>query len=197
MQISGSRIDDFKTDRKGIMPPLPMVFRLVPILFYGAVAFLLVIGSVATFQLRHIEGRAAQIQAETSQLQASIEMTKQSRAALGADIRRATDLEAWVLASMPLQSLVVAIIRSMGPRAAIIDLTVERDPETPSQLRLRLRLSADSDKQLEVTLDTIRQMNYREFSPTQTMVRGDLDYRTKLLWDNPAETLPSPEERGQ
>jgi len=197
MLIAGARIDDFKTDRKGIMPPLPAVFRLVPILFYGAVAFLLVIGSVATLQLRRIERQAAQVQADISQLQASIELTKRSRAALGADIRRATDLESWVLASMPLQSLVVAIIRSMGPRASIIDLTVERDPDTPSQLRLRLRLNADSDKQLETTLETIRAMNFREFSPTQTMVRGDLDYRTKLLWDNPSEKLPSPEERGQ
>ena len=44
MQIIADQIDDLKTDRKDVMPPLPMVFRLVPILFYGAIAFSLVVG---------------------------------------------------------------------------------------------------------------------------------------------------------
>lgn len=197
MQILGSRIDDFKTDRKGIMPPLPMIFRLVPILFYGSVLFFIVIGSMAMFHVRAIDKRAAHVESEITRLQSEIQLTKANRDALGKEIRWATDLESWVLASMPLQSLVVAIIRSMGPRASIIDLTVERDPDTPSQLRLSMRLNADSDKQLEVTLDAIRNMDYREFSPTQTMVRGDLDYRAKLLWENPSKDLPGPENRIQ
>lgn len=197
MQINGSRIDDFKTDRKGILPPLPMVFRLVPILFYCALAFLLVIGSVAVFHMRVAQNRRDEITREVAQLNTDIMATKAARDELGKQIRRATDLESWVLASMPLQSVIVAIIKSMDPRSSIVDLTIERDPDTPSQLQLNLRLNADSDGQLDTTLEAIRSMDYREFSPTQTMVRGDLDYRAKLLWDNPAQKAPTPGSRIQ
>ena len=86
---------------------------------------------------------------------------------------------------MPLQPLVVAIVRSMAANSSIVELNLERDAETPSQLRLGLRLNTDSDKQLEDTLEVIRDMHYREFSPTQTRVRGDLDYKASMLWQNP------------
>ena len=98
---------------------------------------------------------------------------------------------------MPLQPLVVGIVRSMAPNSSIVELNLERDAETPSQLKLGLRLNTDSDKQLENTLEVIRKMNYREFSPTQTRVRGDLDYRASLLWQNPHTKKQTPEERAQ
>jgi hypothetical protein len=85
----------------------------------------------------------------------------------------------------------------MDPQSSIVDLKLERDTETPSQLRLGLRLNTNSDQQLEDTLEVIRRMNYREFSPTQTRVRGDLDYRASLLWQNPHRKMPSPSERAQ
>jgi len=197
MQISGNQIDDLKTERKDIMPALPMVLRIVPILFYGAIAFTLIVGSVAIWNGRVATQRRDAIKQRIAALNDEITQTKANRAALEAQIREATDLEAWVLASMPLQPLVVGIIRSMAPNSSIVELSLERDPETPSQLKLGLRMNADSDKQLEDTLDKIEQMHYREFSPTQTRVRGDLDYRASLLWQNPHTKNQSPEERAQ
>lgn len=195
MIIFGREIDDFKMERKGILPPLPMIFRLIPILFYGSVLFLIVIGSVALFHKRAAEARRNAVQQSVADLKKKIETHKAERSALEAKIREATDLELWVLASMPLQPLVVNIIRSMGAQSSIVNLSVERDAETPSQLRMNLRMNADSDEQLERSLQVIRSMNYREFSPTQTRVRGDLDYRASLLWQNPHTRPQTPEER--
>lgn len=196
MQIVASEIDDLKTARKDIMPPLALIFRLVPILFYGALAFVVIVGGVAFWNASVATKKKAAIQARIASLQADIAKTKADRTALEAQIREATDLESWVLASMPMQPLVVGIVRSMSPQSSIVDLTLERDAQTPSQLKLGLRLNTDSDKQLEQTLEVIRGMNFREFSPTQTRVRGDLDYKASLLWQNPhSKERPLPGDR--
>jgi hypothetical protein len=197
MQISGAQIDDLKTDRKDIMPPLPMVLRVVPILFYGAIAFSLVVGSSALWNARLATQRRDAILQNITSVKSEIAQTKSSRAALEARIREAADLENWVIASMPLQPLVVGIVRGMAPNSSIVELTLERDAETPSQLKLGLRLNTDSDKQLEQTLELIRSMHYREFSPTQTRVRGDLEYKASLLWQNPYTKNQTPEERAK
>lgn len=197
MQISGSQIDDLKTDRKDIMPALPMVLRVVPILFYSSIAFALIVGSVAFWNGRIATQRRDATKQRIASLNSEISSTKASRAALEAKIREATDLEAWVLASMPLQPLAVGIIRSMSPNSSIVELSLERDAETPSQLKMGLRMNTDSDKQLEDTLATLEKMHYREFSPTQTRVRGDLDYRASLLWQNPYSKNQTPEERAK
>lgn len=197
MQIIADQIDDLKTDRKDIMPPLAMVLRLVPLLFYGAIAFAVVVGGVALWNARVATQRRDAIRQKIESLNAEIAKTKTDRAVLEAKIREATDLENWVLASMPLQPLVVGVVRSMAPNSSIVELNLERDEETPSQLKLGLRLNSDSDQQLEDTLEVIRGMHYREFSPTQTRVRGDLDYKASLLWQNPYAKNQTPEERAQ
>ncbi len=199
MQIAAEQIDDLKTDRKDIMAPLPMVFRLVPLLFYGAIAFAVIVSAVALWNAHVATQKRDAIRGKIASLKTEIAATKAGRAGLEAKIREAADLENWVLASMPLQPLVVEIIRSMAPSSSIVELSLERDANTPSQLRLGLRLNTNSDKQLDQTLAAIKDMDYREFSPTQTRVRGALDYKASLLWQNPhtKSKRQSPEERAQ
>ena len=195
MLISDTRIDDFKTDRKDIAPPLPMVMRLVPILFYLSLLFLVVVGSVASLHAKLSSDQRKNVIARIESLKSQIEQSNTQRASLENEISEALDLEAWVLASMPLQPLIMAIIRSMGPESEIVDLTLERDAETPSQLRLGLKLNSSSDKQLEDTLAAIKDLDYREFNPTQTRVQGNLDYKASLLWQDPRTVRETPESR--
>jgi hypothetical protein len=195
MLIAETQIDDFKTERKDVAPPLPAIMRLVPLLFYLSLLFLVVVGTVASLHAKFSSDQRTAVTARIDSLKKEIEATKARRSALEGEISEAMDLEAWVLASMPLQPLVVAVIRSMGPQSEIVDFTLERDAETPSQLRLGLKLNTASDKQLEKTLDVIRDMNYREFNPTQTRSQGNLDYRASLLWQDPGGLRETPEGR--
>jgi hypothetical protein len=196
MQITGDQIDDFKTVRKGITPPLPMIFRLVPILFYLSLVFLFVVGSLALWRTRISAQERDEALARVQAVRQDIDAQKAARAALEEKIRTATHLEAWVMASMPLQPLVVAIMRSMKPETAVVDLSIERDLETPAQLKFGMQLNTESDEQLLKTLEVIRSMNYREVSPTQTRVQGNLAYRASLLWQKPeGDSAQTPESR--
>lgn len=196
MLIAETAIDDLKTERKGIAPPLPMIMRLVPILFYLALLFLVVVGSLASIATKFASDEKSTVVAQSASVTAEIETTKKLRSALNAEIAEATDLENWVLASMPLQPLIVEIVRSMGPDDEIVELSIERDAETPSQLRIGLKLNTASDKQLEKTIAVINRMNYREFNPTQTRSQGNLDYKASLLWQNPdAQKREKPDAR--
>lgn len=195
MLINDTRIDDFKTDRKDIAPPLPMIMRLVPLLFYLSLAFLLVVGSAASWHAKVATDQHNTLVVRVENLKSEIAEVKQRRTALDMEIMEAQDLEAWVLASVPLQPLVVAIIRSMENGSEIVELSLERDSETPSQLRIGLRLNTASDKQIEKTLEVMQRMNYRAFNPTQTRVQGNLDYKASLLWADPADKRQTPQDR--
>lgn len=196
MLIDARKIDDFKTERKDLLPPLPMVFRLVPLLFYLSIIFFAVVGSVGVWHSRVAQDRRLSLLNETAALQQQIDQTKASRASLDEKTLEAIDLENWVLGSMPLQPLVVGIVRSIGENSYIANLSLERDPETPSQLKLALTLRTDSDAQLDATLKAIRELNYIDLSPTQSMVQGNLEYRATLLRnDKKGAKPPTPEDR--
>lgn len=125
---------------------------------------------------------------------AQIEMARVEE--LKKEIAEGLAIDAWVLGSMPIQPLVVGIIRSMEPASEITQLRLERDAETPSQLRMRLVLNTASDKQIARTLEAIHKLNYRESSQTIDRSNGDLVYTARLLWQNPESQTPqTPEQR--
>jgi predicted ribosomally synthesized peptide with SipW-like signal peptide len=157
---------------------------------------LVVGGSLAYLSDKSDSGRRNAIAARVESLKKEIAGVKNERAALEQKIVEAQDLEAWVLSSMPIRPLFVDIVRSMGPQSEIVELSIERDAETPSQLRLNLKLNTASDAQLEETIAVIAKRNYREFNQTQARVQGNIEYTASLLWQNPnADKLPAPEER--
>lgn len=181
MLINEPRIDDFKTDRKDITPPLPAVLRLVPLLFYCSIGISIALCSIFFIQFRMSVQKRDVHKAQTTTLNAKTQETRNERSALEAQIRKANDVQAWVSCSRPLQPLVVDIARSMGPKSSILDLRLERIPDAPSQIKLAMKLATDSTKQLDKTLESISKENYRTFSPVQSLGRGELDYRATLV----------------
>jgi hypothetical protein len=73
----------------------------------------------------------------------------------------------------------------MSPTSSIVDLRLDRDADNPSQIKMGLRIGTDSTKQLDITVDKITAMNFRTFSPTQTLGRGELDYKVTLMLQDP------------
>ncbi|MEI6032695.1 MAG: hypothetical protein WCS65_00260 [Verrucomicrobiae bacterium] len=181
MQITDRHIDDFKSDRKGITPPLPMVLRLVPILFYGSIAIAVILSSLFFLQFRLAIQKRDGHKAQASALNAERDESKTQRTALEAQIKRATDIQNWVESSRPLQPLVVEIARSMAQKSSIADLQLERMPDDPSQIRLGIKIGTDSTKQLDLTMEKIALLDYRAFSPTREFGRGELDYKAILV----------------
>lgn len=193
MLVPVNEIDDFKTERKDILPPLPQVFRMVPILFYLSLIFVVLISGIAAVHSKVANDRLRDARSRVAALKTEIDGLKTQRTELESEIRGAAELEGWVLAAAPIQPLVVAICESMDARlqTTIVELKLERDVESPSQLKLGLRLNTTSEDQLQKTLEAVRELGFLEFSPTQSMVRGDLDYRATLLWQAPAGEDPA------
>lgn len=185
MQITERQIDDFKSDRKDIAPPLPVVLRLVPLLFYCSIAVAVILSSIFAIQFQLAVQKRDAHKAQSASLVTQSQDARTQRAALEAQIKKATDIQSWVASSRPLQPLLVEVTRSMGPRSSILDLRLDRDLDNPAQIKMGLRMGTDSTKQLDLTVEKIAALNYRAFSPTQTLGRGELDYKATLVNQDP------------
>jgi len=196
MQISDLTIDDFKTPRKDLMPPLPLLYRLVPIVFYLSLVFLAVVGSLAMWHKRVETMRYLEMVRQKKAVTEEIATTKAARAALEEGYRESASLYDWVESSMPLQPMIIAILKSMKDGSKIVDLSLERDAESPSQLRLALTVNTDSEDQIQETLKVIREkMNYLEFSPTQSKSKGNIEYRALLVRNKTGRQYQTPQQR--
>lgn len=184
MQIHGRFIDDFKTERKDVAPPLPSYLRLVPILFYATIVGTVLLNAlfIAQFsqagQIRESESR------KNRELQAELDAAKSERQQLESEAKRATDLANWVDTSRPLQPLIVEVARSMEPEASLVDLKLERNTDNPSQIRLSLKIQTDNTRQLDQTLQMISNSRFRLYSPQQSMDKGEVNYSATLLWQD-------------
>jgi len=185
MQITERHIDDFKSDRKDITPPLPVILRLVPLLFYCSIAVAVILSSLFFIQFQLAIKKRDSHTVQAGSISTQIQDARNQRTALESQIKKATDIQSWVAGSRPIQPLLVEIIRSMGPRSSIVDLRLDRSAENSAQIKMSLKMGTDSTKQLDRTVEKISLMNYRAFSPVQTLGRGELDYKATLVHQDP------------
>lgn len=188
MVIEPAVVHDLKTERPDVAPPLPTVLRLVPILFYTVTAGVAVLLAFFALQLRIADSNLAYWQEESNRTRAQLEETKEQRQTVEGSAKRAAEVLSWVEGSRPLQPLVVTIARSIGSASSIEELSLDRDAQSPAQIKMALKLNSDGTRQLNLTLERIAQLNYRTYSAQQQQGRGEMDYRATLLWQDPQRT---------
>jgi hypothetical protein len=181
MLIEEPIIDDFKVDRKGITPALPLILRLVPVGFYCSIGVTIILCALFFFQLRLAGVKRDGHKAQVETLKVDAQKARAERTALEAEIKKANNVENWVGSSRVIQPLVVGIARSMGPKSSILDLRLTRVPDNLAQLKLSIKMATASTKQLDATLEEITKHKYRAISPVQTLGHGELDYRATLV----------------
>lgn len=184
MQIQRRIIDDFKTDRKDILPPLPAILRLVPILFYCSIGVAVVLASVFWLQLKVAKTRLAQQENAVAQADVQLRQVKEQKAHLDGLILRANNIEKWVTASQPIQPLAVAIARSIQKGSTLVELQLSRKEGLAGQIQLALRLATSDPRQLDRIINAISAEGYRFISPQQSVSNGIFEYKSTLIWQN-------------
>ena len=192
MQIHGRFIDDFKTERKDVAPPLPAYLRLVPIIFYMSIAATILLNGLFLARLSQASQVKESSLKQDRSLLSQLDEVKKQRQQLEGEAKKATDLANWVDGSRPLQPLIVDIARSMEGDSSIVEMQLERAQENASQIRLSLRLQTGNTKQLDQTLQTIANSRFRTFSPQQSMERGEIEYKATLFWQDSLREQPTP-----
>ncbi len=194
MQIYAKSIDDFKSDRKGISPPLPIYLRIVPMVFYLTIVASILLNGLFFVRYSQAGKNKEMALLRETKLQADLAAAKDQRKALENETKKASDIQTWLDASRPLQPLIVEIARSIEADSSIVELRLDRDGDNPSQIRLSMRLGTDTARQLDVTLEKISSLRFRTFSPQQTMAKGEIDYKATLIWLDATPEPPEPAE---
>jgi hypothetical protein len=192
MQIHARYIDDFKTERKDIAPPLPAYLRLVPVLFYASIVISILLNALFLARLSQASQAKEASLKQDQELVAQLQAIKTKRQELEGEAKRATDVVNWVDGSRPLQPLIVDIARSMENDSSIVEMNLSRAPENASQIKLGLRLQTGNTRQLDQTLQTIANARFRTFSPQQSMERGEVEYQATLFWQDSSRGQPEP-----
>jgi ribosomal protein S8 len=188
MQIFAKYVDDFKTERKSIAPPLPPYLRLVPLLLYASILAAILFNALFLVRFSQASGAKEQMQIQNRQCLAEKDQISTQRQQMEKETKKATDIVNWVEASVPLQPLVLEIARAVSDGGLINELSLTRSEDNPAQVKLLLRMASDNPNQLEEVQQKITQAQFRIYSPEQSMEKGELDYRATLLWQNSSIT---------
>jgi hypothetical protein len=192
MKIEHRNIDDLKTERPDVAPSLQPVLRLVPILFYATIIGGLALSAFFFILLRNAAAAESQWKSETAEFNRQLTEVQAGRETVEQQARRASEVVAWVEGARSLQPLVVGMIRSIEPASSVAGLTLSRDPATPTQIKLALKLNTQGTRQLDATLAEIASRNFRYYNPNQTQARGEVDYEATLIYQTARGTAITP-----
>lgn len=193
MLIEPRVIDDLKTTRVDIIPPLPAILRLVPLLFYALLIGCAILVGLFSLQLQQVTASRDAWAAQDRKFQRDISTAKAERGALENQTKRASDLMAWVETTRPIQPVVVGLTRVIGPDSSIQEISFSRSAENQNLLRFGIKLSGTSTAPLDSVLEHLGELGYRSYSPEQKLARGQIDYSATLLWQQPGSAQETSE----
>ncbi len=193
MIIEPQTLDDLKTERPDISPPLPQAARLVPLVFYAAFLGSAILLGLFALQIGQITQSRDQWLSDATRSKTELQQTKTQKTQLEAKAKRASDFLVWTESARPLQPLLVEIARSISPESSIAELSLNRSTENPGQLRFVVKLNGASTTQLDQVLAKLASHGFRPYSPEQKLSRGEIDYQATLIWQRNL-TSPEPEE---
>jgi hypothetical protein len=187
-------LDDLKTDRPDITPPLPAVFRLIPLMFYLSLIGCILLVGLFTFRLQAVTASRDQYLAAEKASKVQLQQTRTGVEALEGRAKRASDLLNWTESARALQPVLVELGRSVSEDTALTELRLTRSQDNPNQLRLAVRMNTTAMDDLDRFLATLQLHGYRPYSPEQKFTRGEIDYQAMLIWQNPAAATITTEE---
>ena len=174
-----------KTERQDVSQGLPSYFKAIPILFFVCLVAGLGLGSWFYLGFRNAAASKDHwAQEDARQKEANDKLTAE-RGQIIEQNERARDVVAWMEGAQALQPLSVAITRSVSPTVTISELSLTRNAELPSQIYFSLKLDGAGPDQLDRTLASVKELNYRAYSAQQTKAKNSLDYKATLIWQNP------------
>lgn len=179
---------DLKTERTDVLQPLPGVLRLLPFAFYVAALASILLTSVFYLQLRKAQETKKLAIAEE---QRQLKMGKDLDGIISSvrdEVAKADELVSWVEGTREIQSLTVAVTRSMDTESTIAELSFDRKRDNPSQVQIGLKINgsgAPVARQVDQTLEELDRLNYRSYSATQVQEKGALHYSATLIHQDP------------
>ena len=181
MNVNDLLSHDLKSERGNLSDGLPSYYRLVPVLFY-----LTVVTSIASVAYFSMQIRNFADERDSEQLRLNdLKMVTSGLAADKFEIEqenvRAEAVGKWIETAQGLQPLVASLARSMKQSASIDMMSLKRNPELPPQIFLTLKLNGDVQEQIDLSMQAVREMNYRSFSAKQSQGEGILEYNATLL----------------
>jgi hypothetical protein len=173
---------DFKTPRTDTSKRLPGIFIMVPILFYVILFGGSYIGVTSYMNYRNaVETRDQwqQFQAEQEEAKARLETEKTE---VSIEKWRAEKLAQWVEGTRALQPISVAVSRAIPPEISLAEMSLERAPELPQQVTLRVRINNGTLDEVGKIQSAINSLNYRAYNNTQVKNGETRDFSTLMVW---------------
>ena len=192
MKIKRRIIDDLKTERADVTRSLPAYLRLVPILFYAVVLGGILLSAFFFFFCGTPQRHRSSGNPRSAGSKQALAEVQTRRGSIERRVRRASDVATWVEGARNLQPLVVALIRSMEPGSSIAELGLARNPATPTQIKLKLKLNTQGVRQLDAILGELSVRNFRTYNPNHTQARGEIDYEATLIYQTARAPATTP-----